>query len=1288
MEPEAVTNGERAHEPSAAERLLQQHMAQEAHQPQVEEVEDVDLKKTPAAVGDVSLPVSTDPSRKPTPAPSDKAPMSAVAAGKQPVREDAAPAPATAPKPKKPALNTQDEEAFPALGAPKTTNNITSSRAWASKPAAVGAPANQISLPGRSVEQYQIPRACLIPREQLKKPLAAILQDVNKRSKAHVDFKDGPANNVTLVGRGPQADVRAAFKEAASQLCGRQKVQLPIPASLRGRVVGRQGATIQAISKKTGAQINISAQKAAEILEDDDLNNLVDVTIEGNVFAVEQAKQDIEAIVGQHTAMANSKLRHIPPEYYPFLAARQHAMQQALQQQQQQQQQQERELKMQIPQYHTWSHKAPPAAPANFEPRPDLPIHLSGDMESVIKAKAEIERAVAELQRDLTLSQVAMDRGRHQFILGDMGTTLDRFLADTGCSIILPPRGTDSEEITVVGPPDRLPEATERVLELASAINEGRADIAKQHPNAPRGGQAHARDVTRYLQQRNALKAIEQARNVRIFPQEDGNMIIYGRNNMDIMKARQDVVNLASAHPPSRFQRVDVDPFYCAHLRNQAAADVRSQHGVKVLVPADGENQPVLLVFEDRVPSPDYTLPQGAPQNVAAYQQALEAARKQILDLVSGRQPIVSQDVEAPVKFHDKIRKYVDRHHSAVPDQLPVQVDYNAKPRAQGQTTPCVQLRGPQDLVDLLNSSLQAFIEQEKKDELERGFTLSFDFPQKYANHLIGRRGENINRLREEYDVDIQLRDGKCEVKGPEAKATRCKKHIQDMVKKLEDEVTHYLNIPAQFHRELIGAKGDQVRRLQDRYGVRVEFPRPKQADDDHEEESTRRQQAPNEVIVKGPSRGADSCRDELLSLLQWVKDNSYTATVSVAQEQLPSLIGSGGKEMDALRLDTGAQIDVPNARDAACSDGRIEIKIRGTKQAVDAAKKAVEEKSKVFDNSVVRNKEVDRKYHRHIIGPQGANLRRIISEAGGPDDTRSHSRIVRFPKSDDKGNTIRVEGPKSLVDAICAAIDATVTEQESQTTVIVEVNPSKHRILIGHGGESRRQLERQFGVSLQIPRQDETGPARSQVRITGQPKDVEQAKTHILELTKEQQGETVAVPRSLHHAVADNGQFFRRLRNQHRVSVGHAGEQPPPKPSAPRRPTGGALPLITDAADADHSWEPHELHASDEGGDIPWVLAGPSAEAVQAARDMLQKAILDAQAEDMRGYLVLSDPRAHRRIVGAGGSEINRIRQQTGTKIQVPRAQNKGEPIEIVGPKAGVEEARDMMLEIMRQAL
>lgn len=352
-----------------------------------------------------------------------------------------------------------------------------------------------------------------------------------------------------------------------------------------------------------------------------------------------------------------------------------------------------------------------------------------------------------------------------------------------------------------------------------------------------------------------------------------------------------------------------------------------------------------------------------------------------------------------PFRFHSKVQKFVEREQQRTSSVIPAQLSFGlgndrrssstiggpANPEAPN-TVPTLgfggQLRGPQDTLDDLVNKIAAFVEAEKQDELERGHITTFEFPQKYANYLIGKRGENINKYREEFDVDIQVNDGKVEIKGPRAKAELAKSRIIALGKKLEDEVTHVIKIKPQYHREMIGTKGNQVNRLQDRYNVRVQFPRTAHAINDDRSmadassdagvRNNRSHQAPDEVIIRGPRKGADEARDELLTLLQWTIDNSHTATVSVAQNQLPSLIGQGGREMEKIRLETGAQVDVPGARDSVDAAGRVQLHVKGTKKQVEDAKDLLEQRAKIFDEGTTRSIDVDKKYHKALIGSGG----------------------------------------------------------------------------------------------------------------------------------------------------------------------------------------------------------------------------------------------------------------------------------------------------------------------------
>ena len=272
------------------------------------------------------------------------------------------------------------------------------------------------------------------------------------------------------------------------------------------------------------------------------------------------------------------------------------------------------------------------------------------------------------------------------------------------------------------------------------------------------------------------------------------------------------------------------------------------------------------------------------------------------------------------------------------------------------------------------------------------------------------------------------------------------------------------------------------------------------------------------------------------------------------------------------------------------------------------------------------------------------------------------------------------------------ASIEAFATEREGQTTEVIEVLPDKHRLLIGRGGQSKRTLESQFKVELNIPSFSDEGRARSQVKISGQPTDVERAKAHILHLIQDLSRETIDVPRKYHHTIAANRQFFRRLRSDHNVTVDHGDQSPPQRPSSARLQGNGsaAMPLITDEPSSPnaHSFElVQNAPATIEEGTIPWILKG-TPENIAKARAQLERALKQAESQESEytGYLILPDPQTYGFVIGQGGSKINDIRRQTGCKITVPRNQAPGNAIEIVGSKDGVEQARDIIVDVVRK--
>lgn len=300
---------------------------------------------------------------------------------------------------------------------------------------------------------------------------------------------------------------------------------------------------------------------------------------------------------------------------------------------------------------------------------------------------------------------------------------------------------------------------------------------------------------------------------------------------------------------------------------------------------------------------------------------------------------------------------------------------------------------------------------------------------------------------------------------------------------------------------------------------------------------------------------------------------------------------------------------------------------------------------------------------------------------------------MVRFPRPESTESTIRLEGNGKVVDSIIAAIEEFVKERQDQVTEIIDVPTAQHRMLIGRGGDTRRGIESKFNITLDIPKQ---GSGRTDVKLKGPSNAVESAKEHLKSMLKEQHAETIEIPSHLHYAIADNGHIFRRLRNDHQVTVDHAGQAlPVAAPSAAEdtrsKPAGADMPLIIDdpntTTDA-HSWTVVDNAASDaDSSPFPWVLSG-TPENVAKARAAVEKALASATQQSATGFLILPDPKTYRFVVGQGGSQINAIRKRTGCRINVPKDQARGEAIQIRGSSAGLEEAKEMILEAVQNGL
>lgn len=70
------------------------------------------------------------------------------------------------------------------------------------------------------------------------------------------------------------------------------------------------------------------------------------------------------------------------------------------------------------------------------------------------------------------------------------------------------------------------------------------------------------------------------------------------------------------------------------------------------------------------------------------------------------------------------------------------------------------------------------------------------------------------------------------------------------------------LKIPSQYHSSLIGQNGKYAIRLEEKYSVKITFPRQSA---ENGEGKTREQLKPDEVLIKGGKKGVAAAKSELM---------------------------------------------------------------------------------------------------------------------------------------------------------------------------------------------------------------------------------------------------------------------------------------------------------------------------------------------------------------------------------------------------------------------------------------
>uniref|UniRef100_A0A8D2MER1 Vigilin n=1 Tax=Zonotrichia albicollis TaxID=44394 RepID=A0A8D2MER1_ZONAL len=350
----------------------------------------------------------------------------------------------------------------------------------------------------------------------------------------------------------------------------------------------------------------------------------------------------------------------------------------------------------------------------------------------------------------------------------------------------------------------------------------------------------------------------------------------------------------------------------------------------------------------------------------------------------------------------------------------------------------------------------------------------------------------------------------------------RVKKIYEEKKKKT---TTIAVEVKKSQHKYVIGPKGNSLQEILEKTGVSVEIPPT-----DSSSET---------VILRGEPEKLGQALTEV-----YAKANSFTVSSVSAPSWLHRfIIGKKGQNLAKITQ------QMPKVH-IEFTEGEDKITLEGPTEDVNVAQEQIEVMVKDLINRMdYAEINVDHKFHRHLIGKNGANINRIKD---------LYKVSVRIPPDNEKSNLIRIEGDPQGVQQAKKELLELASRMENERTKDLIIEQKFHRTIIGQKGERIREIREKFpevrylsflcylsnnfagmyslwqireesNTKIDLPAENSNSET---IVITGKKANCEAARHRILAIQKELV--EVSIPSKLHNSlIGAKGRFIRSIMEE-----------------------------------------------------------------------------------------------------------------------------------------------------------
>merc|ERR1711970_781972 len=523
-----------------------------------------------------------------------------------------------------------------------------------------------------------------------------------------------------------------------------------------------------------------------------------------------------------------------------------------------------------------------------------------------------------------------------------------------------------------------------------------------------------------------------------------------------------------------------------------------------------------------------------------------DEAEKALAEIEGQAKALIGSTTFEELKVDAKYHKHIIGKGGSTINKIKAEADVTINIPDTDSGVTIIRIEGNKAGVEKAKAELENMVDK-MENEKEKDIIIE----NRFHRQIIGPKGESIQKIRDDFAAvqisfpDLGVKSDIVKLRGPKDDVDKCARQLTKIYRDLlESNFQVKLPIFKQFHKNIIGKGGVNIKKIRDETSTKIDLPDSsadsdtititgkkedveKAADKIREIQSQMAnivskdisipakihntvigaggkliQSIMNEcggvaikfpeansgsdkVTIRGPGDDVEKAMKKLQELSDEKQLSGHSLEIKAKPEHHKFLIGRRGINIQKIRNETGARIIFPGSEDT----DRESIVIIGTKESVAKAKVDLEQKIKELDNIVEDTMTVDPKHHKHFVARRGKVLREIGDEFGGV--------VVSFPRVGVKSDHVNLKGARNCVDAAKARIQEIVKDLEEMVTIDCEIQQTYHRTVMGAKGSKVQKITRDFDVQIKFPDEaQENGeppvpsPERSSnpdiIRITG----------------------------------------------------------------------------------------------------------------------------------------------------------------------------------------------------------